>query len=259
MELVITDSIALSPCTCLMSCLSPKHASVRSVASPSCSQHAYSLWHPQSWSAGPVECGRVQKTDKSNCCSHETLFHKATCEFKRRDALNDAVISDVGKTPHHGCKPFGSHSHQLIVVIVCFLESHVHASGFWTIFQCCSFVTILLTNFVHASRCSERALDRRLNQAPPNGIHHYMSSSTTGTQLHIFVWRNSGSGPRYLVCASLGFSSPDILETRRAWCCTHKSLTAKCRTLPNPSRWTIPIAAVASDLIATWPHKQKSF
>ena len=24
-------------------------------------------------------------------------------------------------------------------------------------------------------------------------------------------------------------------------------------------RWTIPIAAVASDLIATWPHKQKSF
>ena len=26
-----------------------------------------------------------------------------------------------------------------------------------------------------------------------------------------------------------------------------------------PSQWTIPIAAVASDLIATWPHKQKSF
>ena len=49
----------------------------------------------------------------------------------------------------------------------------------------------------------------------------------------------------------------DILETGRAWCCTHKSLTAKCRTLPNPSRWTIPIAAVASDLIATWPHKLK--
>ena len=69
--------------------------------------------------------------------------------------------------------------------------------------------------------------------------------------------------PRYLVCASLGFSSPDILENRifpeRTWCCTHKSPTAKCRTFPNPSRWTIPIAAVASDLIATWPHKQKSF
>ena len=45
----------------------------------------------------------------------------------------------------------------------------------------------------------------------------------------------------------------------RAWCCTHKSPTAKCRTFPNPSRWTIPIAAVASDLIPTWPHKPKSF
>ena len=33
----------------------------------------------------------------------------------------------------------------------------------------------------------------------------------------------------------------------------------KCRTLPNPGRWTIPIAAVASDLLATWPRKQKSF
>ena len=27
----------------------------------------------------------------------------------------------------------------------------------------------------------------------------------------------------------------------------------------NPSQWTIPIAAVASDLIDTWTHKQKSF
>ena len=77
------------------------------------------------------------------------------------------------------------------------------------------------------------------------------------------MWRNSGSGPRYLVCASLGLSSPDILETRifpeRTWCYTHKSPTDKCRAFPNPSQWTIPIAAVASDLIATWPHKQKSF
>ena len=30
-------------------------------------------------------------------------------------------------------------------------------------------------------------------------------------------------------------------------------------TFPNPSRWTIPIAAAASDLITTWPHKQRSF
>ena len=97
----------------------------------------------------------------------------------------------------------------------------------------------------------------------PNGIHHDLSSSTTGTQVHVFVWRNSSSGPRYLVCASLGFSSPDIMETQsfleRAWSCTHKSPTAKRRTFPIPSRWTIPLAAVASDLLATWPHKQKSF
>ena len=67
---------------------------------------------------------------------------------------------------------------------------------------------------------------------------------------------------RYLVCASLGFSSPDILETgifSERTCCTQRSPTAECRTVPNPSLRTIPIAAVASDLIATWPHKQKSF
>ena len=124
-----------------------------------------------------------------------------------------------------------------------------------------------MTTFVHASHSSERILDdrrnRRLDEAPSNGIHHDLSSSTKGTQIHVFVWRNGGSGPRYLVCASLGFSSPDLLETRmfpdRAWCCTHKSLTGKCRTFPNPTRWTIPIAAVASDLLDTWPHKQKSF
>ena len=81
-------------------------------------------------------------------------------------------------------------------------------------FSICPFITILLATFVHASRCAERVLDRRLNKAPTIGIHHDLSSSTTGTQLHAFVWRNSGSGPRYLVCASLGFTSPEILGTR---------------------------------------------
>ena len=38
------------------------------------------------------------KTDKSNCCSHETLFHDATCGFKRHDAVNYAFNSGVGKT-----------------------------------------------------------------------------------------------------------------------------------------------------------------
>ena len=97
----------------------------------------------------------------------------------------------------------------------------------------------------------------------PTACHHDLPSSTTGTQLQ-FSCGATVVPPRYLVCASLGFSSPDIFgKTRifpeRTWCCTHKSPTAKCRTFPNSSRWTIPIAAVASDSIATWPHKQKSF
>ena len=70
-------------------------------------------------------------------------------------------------------------------------------------------------------------------------------------QLQVFVWRS-----KVLVF------SPDLLETRillqRTWCWTHKSPTAKCRTFPCPTLCTIPIAAVASDLIATWPHKLKS-
>ena len=37
------------------------------------------------------------KTDKSNCCSHETLFHETTCGFKRLDAVHSALISGVGK------------------------------------------------------------------------------------------------------------------------------------------------------------------
>ena len=122
----------------------------------------------------------------------------------------------------------------------------------WTNFQLCPFMTILLTTFVHASRCSERVLDQRLDKAPPNGIHHALSSSATKTQLHVFVRRNNGSGPRNLVCATLGFSRPDILETRifpeRTWCCTHKSPTAKCRTFPNRSRVDHPDCCSCSQI-----------
>ena len=38
-----------------------------------------------------------KKTDKSNCCSHETLFREATCGFNRRSAMNCALNSGVGK------------------------------------------------------------------------------------------------------------------------------------------------------------------
>ena len=49
--------------------------------------------------------------------------------------------------------------------------------------------------------------------ACPTFVVDYPSPSTS-TQLRAFVWRCNGSGPRYFVCASLGFSNPDILETR---------------------------------------------
>ena len=162
---------------------------------------------------------------------------------------------------------------QFCSFVTTLLTNSVHASrSSGRIFQLYPFITILLTTFVHTSRSSgrifnvvhathssERVLDdqrnRRLDEAAPKGNNHDLSSSTTGTQLHVFVWRNSGSGPRYLVCVSLALSSPDILDTRifpdRTWCYTHKSPTDKCQTFPSPSRWTILIAAVASDLIAT--------
>ena len=86
---------------------------------------------------------------------------------------------------------------------------------------------------------------------------HDLPSSTTGTQLHVFVWCNSGSGPRYLVCASLGF-----METR-SFLNEHGVVPtppAKCRTFfpiraGGPSR----LLRLRQILIATWPHKQKSF
>ena len=37
------------------------------------------------------------KTDRSNCCSRETLFLEPTCEFERYYAVNDALDSGVGK------------------------------------------------------------------------------------------------------------------------------------------------------------------
>ena len=48
------------------------------------------------------------KTDKSNCCSHETLFREATCGFKRRRAVNHALDSGVGsQTPACGVRGIG--------------------------------------------------------------------------------------------------------------------------------------------------------
>ena len=38
------------------------------------------------------------KTDKPNCCSHDTLFPEATWGFKRRDAVNYTLNPGVRKT-----------------------------------------------------------------------------------------------------------------------------------------------------------------
>ena len=167
---------------------------------------------------------------------------------------------------------FGSCSHSCFCSCIMILEIKIS-----TLFirhdplnQFCSCVMLFWTNFsilsIHRGVLNEflttdgiDALTKHHTTAFITICHHQRKE----THLHVFVWRNSGSGPRYLVCASLGLSSPDIWEIRifpeRAFCCTHKFPTAKCRTFPNPSLWTITIAAVVSDLIATWPHKQRSF
>ena len=85
--------------------------------------------------------------NKSNCCSHGTRFSEATCGFRRRDVVNNALYSGARKTPHCGCKPFGSYPHSYFCSCIMIL---------WKIFQFCSFVTTLLTNSVHASRSSGR-------------------------------------------------------------------------------------------------------
>ena len=88
---------------------------------------------------------------KSNCCSHETLFHEVMCGFKRRDAVNYASISGVGKTPSLRLQTVWF----LLTADCC--NSRISRSRiriFWTKFQFCPFITIFLTTFVHASRSS---------------------------------------------------------------------------------------------------------
>ena len=180
------------------------------------------------------------KTDKSNCCSLETLFHEVTCEFKfgsrKPTAASRLVLTRIIRVLQFSVLSNLTFMHQDLLDKISILFNHhdpldqflsmrhvpldknvqfVNSSQcpcitlLWTNFQFCPFITILLTTFVHASRCSERVLDdrrnRRLDKAPPNGIHHDMTSSATGTRLQAFIWRDSGSGTRYLFCASPNF------------------------------------------------------
>ena len=108
------------------------------------------------------------------------FFHEATCEFKRRDALNYASISGVGKTPASPPRlqavwfPLTSPDccnflfSRISRSCIKMLWTNLKCCSFvtillancvtflWTSFQFCPFITILLTTFVHASRSSGR-------------------------------------------------------------------------------------------------------
>ena len=184
--------------------------------------------------------------DESSCCSHETLVHDATCESKLRDAVNYKLNSEVGK-----------HFSLRLQAVRSLLTFRRHLRDF-----SCS------VNFATVHHMHRDLLDRflRTDEIDASTKHHPTTFITTCHQ-----------GPNCtLSCGATMVPAQDtrfvsrldspvltFLETRifpeRTCCCTHRSPTDKCRTFPNPSRWTIPFAAVASDLIATWPHKQKSF
>ena len=119
------------------------------------------------------------KTDKSNCCLHETLFPEATCGFRRRDVGNCALKFRSRKNTSLRLQPdwfllafilLFMHQDSLDKISILFIRQNSLnqfrpcVTFFWTNFQLCPFITILLTTFVHASRCSERVLDDRRNR-----------------------------------------------------------------------------------------------
>ena len=93
---------------------------------------------------------------KSNCCSHETRFSEATCGFRRRDVVNNALYSGARKTPPCGCKPVGSYPHSYfcscIMILWNFSILFIHHNPldhfcpyvtlFWTNFQCCPCIAL---------------------------------------------------------------------------------------------------------------------
>ena len=91
------------------------------------------------------------KTDKSNCCSHETLYTEATCGFNRRDLINCARTSEVGNDlPTTASRLVPTHVSWLLQFPI-FLESYVHASGF----------SGRIFNLVHSSQSSWPLLSMR--------------------------------------------------------------------------------------------------
>ena len=154
--------------------------------------------------------------DESNCCSHETLLHDATCEFILRDAVNYKLNSGVGKhlslrlQAVRSLLTFRGHLRDFSISAVPGLPNiatarsslrpfTLHPSALFLFMHRDPLDRFLRTDEIDAS--TKHHLD---------DIHHDLPSSTTGTQLHASVWRNNGSGKKYKVCESLRFSGPDI-------------------------------------------------
>ena len=173
------------------------------------------------------------KTDKSNCCSRETRFSEATCGFRRRDVGNCALKFRSRKNTSLRLQPVSfllafvllfMHQDHLDKFSILFIR-HDHLNQFrpcvtlfWTNFQFCSFITIPLTTFsMHCDVLNEFLMTNEIDVLTK---HHTTALITTcnhqrqGPNCTFSCGATVVFGPRYLVCASLGLSSPDILETR---------------------------------------------
>ena len=123
------------------------------------------------------------QTDKSNCCSHETPFHEARCEFRCLDAVSydsgvrKHILERIRDDSSRASAQISFHMFQSLSIhrrwphhpttASRLVPTRIHTlfcscvTLFWTNFPSCPFITILLTAFVHASRCSGRVLDDR--------------------------------------------------------------------------------------------------
>ena len=134
---------------------------------------------------------RIQQVPSTNTHNGLPCISLARVFRPRRAYACGKMIEFRSRTapPPYGWKPFLSHSlNQFLILSI----HHDFLDHF------CSWIATLAINFVKL----------RLQVSP------VLASTPTRAQLQAFVWRNNGSGQRYMDCASLGFSNPDILETR---------------------------------------------
>ena len=128
---------------------STKHNSSRPHQQEVSKEFAFHLWHL---------AGHVHQQARPIAVHVKLFSTKRHVDSNVVVRLITASISCIrGKHPPNGCKRFGSYSHQPNVAIFLFSRIFRSCIGiFWTFFQFCPCVTTVLTNFVHASRCSGR-------------------------------------------------------------------------------------------------------